>query len=40
MEIVINAGKVTSGAEEISSPQAVKARRIANYLPHPEFAMP
>ncbi|MDX3265603.1 hypothetical protein PV336_41645 [Streptomyces sp. MI02-2A] len=37
MEIVISAGKVTSGAEEFKTPQAAKARRIANYLPRPEL---
>ncbi|MEU6653408.1 hypothetical protein ABZ904_29225 [Streptomyces sp. NPDC046900] len=37
MEIVISAGKVTSGAEEIKTPQAAKARRIANFLPRPEL---
>ncbi|MER5200064.1 hypothetical protein ACWD3J_41960 [Streptomyces sp. NPDC002755] len=37
MEIVITAGKVTSGADEITTPQAQKARRIANFLPRPEL---
>ncbi|MFE0547101.1 hypothetical protein [Streptomyces sp. NPDC058891] len=37
MEIVVSAGKVTSGAEEFKTPQATKARRIANYLPRPEL---
>ncbi|MFD7284021.1 hypothetical protein ACFV80_45365 [Streptomyces sp. NPDC059862] len=37
MEIVISAGKVTPGAEEIKTPQATKARRIANFLPRPEL---
>ncbi|MEU7967317.1 hypothetical protein AB0D09_28220 [Streptomyces sp. NPDC049097] len=37
MEIVISAGKVTPGAEEIKTSQAAKARRIANFLPRPEL---
>ncbi|WP_326757313.1 hypothetical protein OHB35_53330 [Streptomyces phaeochromogenes] len=35
MEIVIAAGRVTPNADEITTPQAVKARRIANFLPRP-----
>ncbi|WP_405656398.1 hypothetical protein [Streptomyces sp. NBC_00079] len=37
MEIVIINGKVTSEAGEIDTPQAKKARRIANFLPRPEL---
>ncbi|CAM5595003.1 hypothetical protein [Streptomyces sp. NPDC020571] len=37
MEIVISAGKVTSGTAEINTPQAQKARGIANFLPRPEL---
>ncbi|MER8009749.1 hypothetical protein [Streptomyces sp. NPDC094149] len=37
MEIVITNGKVTPETGEIDTPQAKKARRIANYLPRPEL---
>ncbi|WP_254585128.1 hypothetical protein [Streptomyces sp. AC04842] len=37
VEIVISAGKVTSGTAEINTPQAQKARGIANFLPRPEL---
>ncbi|GGN96414.1 hypothetical protein GCM10011579_097870 [Streptomyces albiflavescens] len=37
MEIVISAGKVTARTDEIKTPEAVKARRIANFLPRPEL---
>ncbi|MEU9015743.1 hypothetical protein AB0D12_39980 [Streptomyces sp. NPDC048479] len=37
MEIVITAGKVTTSTDEITTPQAQKARRIANFLPRPEL---
>ncbi|MFE5082820.1 hypothetical protein [Streptomyces mirabilis] len=37
MEIVISGGKVAPGTDEITTPQAAKARRIANYLPRPEL---
>ncbi|GAA3834610.1 hypothetical protein GCM10022206_85950 [Streptomyces chiangmaiensis] len=37
VEIVISAGKVASEAEKIKTPQAARARRIANYLPRPEL---
>ncbi|MFF7987854.1 hypothetical protein ACFZDK_54015 [Streptomyces sp. NPDC007901] len=37
MEIVISEGKVSPSADEITTPQAEKARRIANFLPRPEL---
>ncbi|MFD9654939.1 hypothetical protein [Streptomyces mirabilis] len=37
MEIVISGGKVAPSTDEITTPQAAKARRIANYLPRPEL---
>ncbi|MEU6610316.1 hypothetical protein ABZ922_35610 [Streptomyces shenzhenensis] len=37
MEIVISGGRVAPSAEEITTPQAAKARRIANFLPRPEL---
>lgn len=37
VEIVISRGKVASGADGITTPQAAKARRIANFLPRPEL---
>ncbi|MFE9604560.1 hypothetical protein [Streptomyces hokutonensis] len=37
MEIVILYGTVTSETGEIDTPQAQKARRIANFLPRPEL---
>lgn len=37
MEIVITGGTVTAATDEIQNPQAVKARRIANYLPRPSL---
>ncbi|MER5402620.1 hypothetical protein [Streptomyces sp. NPDC002599] len=37
VEIVITAGKVTLGADEATTSQAQRARRIANYFPRPEL---
>ncbi|MGV9351222.1 hypothetical protein ACWDSD_42240 [Streptomyces spiralis] len=37
VEIVISGGKVAPSADEITTPQAAKARRIANFLPRPEL---
>ncbi|MGW7824108.1 hypothetical protein ACWGLF_39785 [Streptomyces puniciscabiei] len=37
MEIVITNGKVTSETGDIDTPQAQKARRIANFFPRPEL---
>jgi hypothetical protein len=37
VEIVISGGKVAPSTDEITTPQAVKARRIANFLPRPEL---
>ncbi|MFD5572995.1 hypothetical protein [Streptomyces cadmiisoli] len=37
MEIVISGGKVAPSANEVTTPQAAKARRIANFLPRPEL---
>jgi hypothetical protein len=37
MEIVIRGGKVAPSTDEITTLQAAKARRIANFLPRPEL---
>ncbi|TVZ84734.1 hypothetical protein [Streptomyces sp. BK340] len=37
MEIVISGGKVALSSDEIKTPQAAKARQIANFLPRPEL---
>ncbi|MEU0949877.1 hypothetical protein ABZ379_45555 [Streptomyces canus] len=37
MEIAMIYGTVTSDIGEINTPQALKARRIANFLPRPEL---
>ncbi|MFF7130426.1 hypothetical protein [Streptomyces sp. NPDC008240] len=37
MEIVISGGKVAPSTDEITTPQAAKARQIANFLPRPEL---
>ncbi|MFI9040945.1 hypothetical protein [Streptomyces sp. NPDC053726] len=37
MEIVISEGKVTRSRSAVNTPQALRARSIANYLPRPEL---
>ncbi|MFF8717525.1 hypothetical protein ACF07T_39935 [Streptomyces sp. NPDC015184] len=37
MEIIIAAGKVTASKTTIETPQAARARSIANFLPRPEL---